>query len=73
MLSGPLPVEFGEQPGLVDTGLTDHTDRLTLAIFDPPEKVVQNGKLVVASNEYRLVRRCPSSSAERRCDTPSSR
>ena len=57
-LSRELPVEFGKQPGLADTGLTDHADRLSLAIFDLAKKIVQNGKLVVASGEYRLVSRC---------------
>ena len=35
-------MEFGKQPGFADTRLTDHADRLIVAIYDLPEKIVEN-------------------------------
>jgi len=48
-------VEFGEQSGLANPRLADNADRTSRAVFDAPKKFVQNGELVVASDEHRLV------------------
>ena len=48
-------MEFGEQSGLANPRLADNADRTSLAVFDAPKKFVQNGELVVASDEHRPV------------------
>src|SRR5437660_1637684 len=68
---GDLQAEFGEKPRLADARLADEADRLSMAVFHLPEKIVQDRKFALAidkncgTRRWRLAEpRAPMGNAE---------